>query len=467
MPYIGKQPLTGAYQLCDTITTSATATYNLLVGGSAVIPGSANNCIVSLNGVVQAPVSAFTVSGSTITFASTLSATDVIDFILILGNVFDIGTPTNGSVNTSKLATDLTVTHALGSAGSPSITFTGDTNTGIFSPTADTIAFTEGGTEAMRINSSGNVGIGIDPTFTPGGSRRLLQITNGSSGGIISLSNDSNESENPRIFSDADSLGFSTSTTGGGVIQFYTNNTERVLIDATGNFKASRGGAAFNVNSAHQFVDASASNYSLMIANKSASPAAQYMLEISFKSASPDNNTAEFIDCGDSTTTRMRVMSDGDLQNHDNSYGAISDERIKQDIRYSNSQWNDIKNIKIRNYKKKDDVRQYGENAWEQIGVVAQELETVSPKLIKHSDPSPSDILSDASFGTLYQEGDEIPEGKKIGDVKEIYQQVKGVSYSVLYMKAIKALQEAMERIEQLETKNTSLETRLTALENN
>ena len=108
MPYIGKQPLTGAYQLCDTITTSATATYNLLVGGSGVIPGSANNCIVSLNGVVQAPVSAFTVSGSTITFASTLSATDVIDFILILGNVFDIGKPTNGTVTNASLANGAT-----------------------------------------------------------------------------------------------------------------------------------------------------------------------------------------------------------------------------------------------------------------------------------------------------------------------------------------------------------------------
>jgi hypothetical protein len=63
-----------------------------------------NNCIVSLNGVVQAPVGAFTVSGSTITFASTLSATDVIDFILILGNVFDIGTPTNGSVGLAQLS---------------------------------------------------------------------------------------------------------------------------------------------------------------------------------------------------------------------------------------------------------------------------------------------------------------------------------------------------------------------------
>ena len=109
MPYIGKTPLTGAYQLCDTITTSATATYNLLVGGSAVIPGAAQNCIVSLNGVVQAPVGAYTVSGSTIVFASTLSATDVIDFILILGNVFDIGKPTDGSVTNASVASNAAI----------------------------------------------------------------------------------------------------------------------------------------------------------------------------------------------------------------------------------------------------------------------------------------------------------------------------------------------------------------------
>lgn len=104
MPYIGKQPLTGAYQLCDAITTSATATYNLTVGGSPVIPGSAQNCIVSLNGVVQAPVNAFTVSGSQITFASALTSSDVIDFIVILGNVFDIGKPTDGSVTNASIA---------------------------------------------------------------------------------------------------------------------------------------------------------------------------------------------------------------------------------------------------------------------------------------------------------------------------------------------------------------------------
>ena len=71
-----------------------------------------------------------------------------------------------GTVNISGLANEVPA----GSAGSPSIYPTGDTNTGIFFPAADTIAFTEGGAEAMRINSSGNVGIG---TSSPSASYKL------------------------------------------------------------------------------------------------------------------------------------------------------------------------------------------------------------------------------------------------------------------------------------------------------
>lgn len=58
--------------------------------------------------------------------------------------------------------TDITALSGLsgGSASTPAITFTGDTNTGIFSPGADTIGFAEGGTEVMRIDANGNVGIG-------------------------------------------------------------------------------------------------------------------------------------------------------------------------------------------------------------------------------------------------------------------------------------------------------------------
>jgi len=104
MPFIGQQPLTGAYSKLDAITASATATYNLQLGGSAYSPASANHLLVSLNGVMQAPQDSFTVSGSQITFASALTSSDNIDFIMALGDVLNIGTPSDGSVNTSQLA---------------------------------------------------------------------------------------------------------------------------------------------------------------------------------------------------------------------------------------------------------------------------------------------------------------------------------------------------------------------------
>jgi hypothetical protein len=61
---------------------------------------------------------------------------------------------------TSALNVGGVATFAAGTAAAPSITTTGDTNTGLFFPAADTIAFTEGGTESFRVNSSGQVGIG-------------------------------------------------------------------------------------------------------------------------------------------------------------------------------------------------------------------------------------------------------------------------------------------------------------------
>jgi len=68
------------------------------------------------------------------------------------------GTITTGVIPT--LTSTTLVTTGTGTAASPAIVPTGDTNTGIFFPAADTIAFAEGGTEAMRIDSNGNVGIG-------------------------------------------------------------------------------------------------------------------------------------------------------------------------------------------------------------------------------------------------------------------------------------------------------------------
>lgn len=105
MSYIGKTPTVGNFVKLDAITTSSTNTYNLLNDGVAFTPESANHMIVSLNGVIQAPGTAFSVSGSTITFlpsSGTLSSADTIDFIMVLGNVLDIGTPSDSTVTNAK-----------------------------------------------------------------------------------------------------------------------------------------------------------------------------------------------------------------------------------------------------------------------------------------------------------------------------------------------------------------------------
>ena len=105
MAYIGKEPQVGNYVKLDAITTSSTNTYNLLKDSVAFTPESALHMLVSLNGVIQSPLSSFSVSGSTITFlpsSGTLSSSDTIDFILVLGNVLDIGTPSDSTVTDAK-----------------------------------------------------------------------------------------------------------------------------------------------------------------------------------------------------------------------------------------------------------------------------------------------------------------------------------------------------------------------------
>ena len=104
--YIGKTPTVGNFQVCDAISVvNGQAAYTLQVGGVNVAPESANHMLVSLNGILQKPGSSFTISGSTMTFASNLATGDVIDFVQILGNVLDLGTPSDDTVTAAKLAT--------------------------------------------------------------------------------------------------------------------------------------------------------------------------------------------------------------------------------------------------------------------------------------------------------------------------------------------------------------------------
>lgn len=103
MPYIGKSPVGGGFHKLDSLTASATATYALTLGSAAYYPETANQLLVSLNGVIQAPQDSFTVSGSNLIFDTALTASDSIDFVVALGDVLGVQGVTDGAVTTAKI----------------------------------------------------------------------------------------------------------------------------------------------------------------------------------------------------------------------------------------------------------------------------------------------------------------------------------------------------------------------------
>ena len=110
MPYIGTQPLTGQFTKLTAISAGAnslTDTYPLTKGSAAFFPATAEQLIVSVNGVTQAPNDAYTVSGSSIQFAETLTTADTIDYILALGEVGNSVVPTDGSVTADKFSSSV------------------------------------------------------------------------------------------------------------------------------------------------------------------------------------------------------------------------------------------------------------------------------------------------------------------------------------------------------------------------
>ena len=133
MAYVGKAPATGRYSILDDISGSFTGStpgpFNLTVNGTAISPGNEANCIISISGVVQDP-SAFTITGSQITFSSNPAASDTF-FGTVLGDTFDIGTPTDSTVSASSLSSTFFMKN---SQTFTSISMAGTTNGAVVGP---------------------------------------------------------------------------------------------------------------------------------------------------------------------------------------------------------------------------------------------------------------------------------------------------------------------------------------------
>ena len=112
MSYIGTTPTDGQYSVLDDLSSSfngSTTTFNLTSGGTAVTPQTDANALISISGVVQY-TSAYTISGSQITFSSAPLSTDTFSG-RVLGNSKDLGVPTDGTVSSSSLASTFFMTN--------------------------------------------------------------------------------------------------------------------------------------------------------------------------------------------------------------------------------------------------------------------------------------------------------------------------------------------------------------------
>ena len=194
------------------------------------------------------------------------------------------------------------------------------------------------------------------------------------------------------------------------------------------------------------------------------------------KDTNTDADNIDYLQCRRIDNTAMLIIAGtGNVTNVNNSYGATSDVKLKENIADASSQWDDIKAVKVRKYSFKSE----NADTSTQIGVIAQELEAsgMGGLIVDKQDEvfderktitddretiRSGEYGEDGAYSPIEvpnpEFGEQIPNpefGRHLSFADTVTKEVK---YSVLYMKSIKALQEAMTRIEALETKVTALE---------
>ena len=333
---------------------------------------------------------------------------------------------------------------------------TASTNRGVvlYDHGQDSLQLYTAGGEKVRIESGGDVGIGVtNPTkkLHIDSSSDQIRISDGSGGfelrggNAFKISDDGTE----RLQIDSSGtlfLGGSSSTH-----NTIANSNQAAKLELSGGgggcgvielYGGSHGGNSkeihMHTNSEHRVKVAQTGEFTLH--------PDQYGIGI--RSQNVSNSVIEAFFVAHSSTNHNNgtiVYSNylnGNVANANNSYGQLSDERLKENIVDATSQWDDIKALQVRKYNFRDGN---GYETHTQIGLVAQEAETVCPGLVKETPVKEGQTVLDG-------------EGNQLESTKQVVS-------SVLYMKAVKALQEAMTRIETLETQHASLEARLTALE--
>jgi len=200
-------------------------------------------------------------------------------------------------------------------------------------------------------------------------------------------------------------------------LAFTLGATQAMTLDASGNLLV---GVTSASNQERLNLTSAVSLYVARVFN-TASSGGNYGIAIRYSNAAPNNGSNEFLACSDSAASRAFIYSNGGIANYQANDSNLSDARTKTDIKPLISYWNKIKALELVTFKYKDQT-----HSDDNIGLIAQQVESVAPEFV-----------SNDGFGETPADG--VP-------LKTIYS-------TDLYHAAIKALQEAMTRIEVLESK--------------
>jgi hypothetical protein len=306
------------------------------------------------------------------------------------------------------------------------------TGNGMYLPAANSLGLSTNGTNAVYIDSSQNVGINqTSPTVIS--TAKQLAIKAPTNGDALFVSQNSNGLTTFIAGYYGVTAGPDKPVVGSysnDPVAFITNNTERMRIDSSGNLLVGQ-----TSQSNKEKFGVSQSNSTSEVAYLNATPG-DYGYDVIKLRCARGSATTEynFINCLQVSTVVFRVQANGNTQNTNNSYGSLSDIKLKENIVDATPKLADLMQVKVRNYNLKSDPTH------KQLGVIAQELEQVFPAMVEES-PDKDD------------------EGNDLGTT------TKGVKYSVFVPMLIKAMQEQQATITaQAETIN-ALTARIVAIE--
>ena len=142
------------------------------------------------------------------------------------------GTKISPDFGSQTVVTTGVFSHPLGAAATPSITFTGDLNTGIYSPGADQVAVATNGTGRLFITSGGNVGVNTSTPSDFGATYRTFEVKGTTGGGVFRSSGDVTTVD---LYAESSAGGLGVlRTLGSHPLAFHTNSVERLRITSTG-----------------------------------------------------------------------------------------------------------------------------------------------------------------------------------------------------------------------------------------